>query len=128
MFSIEKRLKLTPIQGMFLLAFHGKNSLTGVEVVNILKNNLGETSIPTPGATYKVLQYLVDEELIKETTKEEQRGDKRLRTYSITEKGENILKELIIASTKVYNFMNQCCPENCEECFDYGHEKSPKKC
>ena len=52
MFSIEKRLKVTPIQGMFLLAFHGKNSLTGVEGINILKKNLGDTSIPTPAATY----------------------------------------------------------------------------
>jgi DNA-binding PadR family transcriptional regulator len=111
---IGKDLEITPMQALFLLTLHNSSSLSGSEIVRQITTNLGEEWIPSPGATYKLIQTLQEKGLIEETTEEEKRLDKRIRTYSLTQNGKEMVAKVTMRLTKIAGFMATCCPEATE--------------
>ena len=109
-----KNLALSPTKIIFLLVLKNVQSLSGSDIVKQIKSQLGEEWKPTPGATYKILSSLQDDGYIFETTGDENIKDQRIRTYSITDKGKNIIPEVSSRFSKVLVFMNDCCPGCCD--------------
>ncbi|MHA1226079.1 MAG: PadR family transcriptional regulator [Candidatus Hodarchaeales archaeon] len=107
-----KNLDVTPTEALFLLVLYNQDNISGAAIVSQLKKDLGEEWSPSPGATYKILQKLVKKELIHETTNTEvQTRDQRIRTYSLTSKGRNMVVKVIARMQKVIGFLYSCCPE-----------------
>ncbi len=79
---LGKDLGITPVQSLFLLVLYNSPSQSGSEIVQKLSDDLGDDWTPTPGATYKILQALILQALIKKTTEIENRKDQRFKTYS----------------------------------------------
>lgn len=112
---IGKNIEISSMESLFLLTLYNENSLSGSEILKRLEKNLGEEWSPSPGATYKTVQSLEKKELIKETTEKENRKDQRIRTYSLTEKGKNLVPKITQRVNKVVQFAVKCCPECCED-------------
>lgn len=106
-----KDLAVSSTESLFLLVLYNQTNLSGSEIVKSIKEDLGEEWSPTPGATYKIIQKLIDKEYICETTeiKKEDR-DKRIRTYSLTSLGKNMVSKVIIRIQKMITFVDTCCP------------------
>ena len=115
MVLIGKDLEITSMQTLFLMAMNNEEALSGSEIVEKLEKGLGEEWIPTPGARYKILQSLEERKLIKETTEQEKRKDQRIRTYKLSSEGEEMVQKLSSRVTKLFLFMNSCCPGCCED-------------
>ena len=49
-------------------------------------------------------------EYILETTKKEDREDQRIRTYTLTKKGKEILPKITSRILKIALFVDSCCP------------------
>ena len=109
-----KNLKLSPTEIIFLLILKTEQSLSGSEIVQRIDDQLGEDWKPTPGATYKILQSLQSKGFIIETTDNSHRKDQRIRTYSISESGTEIIPSVSSRFNKVLVFMNDCCPGCCD--------------
>ncbi|NHJ84979.1 MAG: hypothetical protein FK734_05925, partial [Asgard group archaeon] len=73
--------------------------------------NLGLNWTPSAGATYKILQSMEKKELIFETTQKEDREDQRIRTYMLTDKGNETLPIITKRILKIALFVDSCCPE-----------------
>ena len=114
MVLIGKDLNITSAETLFMLALKASGSISGSEIVKKITNELGEEWIPTPGATYKILQSLQKKELIQETTESEEIEDQRIRVYKLTEKGRENADILCQRITKLFIFMNSCCPGCCD--------------
>jgi len=108
-----KNLEVTPTEALFLLVLYNNKNISGTEIVNQVKEDLGEDWSPTPGATYKILHKLIEKELILETTntKEEER-DQRIKTYALSSEGESMVVKVIARMQKVIGFVDSCCPED----------------
>jgi DNA-binding PadR family transcriptional regulator len=109
-----KKLAISPTKIIFLLVLKSAQSLSGSQIVNNIKTQLGEEWKPTPGATYKILSSLEDDGYILETTGSENIKDQRIRKYSITDKGTKIIPEVSSRFNKVFMFMQDCCPGCCD--------------
>ena len=109
-----KNLEITPTEAIFLLVLKKSNSLSGSEIVESITSNLGSDWIPTPGATYKILRSLEKKEFIEETTTNEARKDQRIRTYSLSHAGQEIVPKVSERFRKVVMFMDSCCPGCCD--------------
>ena len=124
-----KNLKLSPTEVIFLLILKTEQSLSGSEIVQRINDQLGEDWKPTPGATYKILQSLQSKGFIIETTDNSQRKDQRIRTYTISESGIEIIPSVSSRFNKVLVFMNDCCPGCCDNVViqkKVKHEKNSK--
>jgi DNA-binding PadR family transcriptional regulator len=107
-----KNLEVTPTEALFLLVLYNHKNVSGSEIVNQVKGDLGEDWSPTPGATYKILQKLLQKGFILETTNtEEEDRDQRIRTYTLTSEGNSMVVKVISRMQKVIGFMDSCCPE-----------------
>ncbi|MFX0061202.1 MAG: PadR family transcriptional regulator [Candidatus Hermodarchaeota archaeon] len=111
---LGKNLEITPMEALFLMVLYNTPSLSGSEIVQNLRSNLGEDWSPSPGATYKTVQSLEKKGLIQETTQKANRKDQRIRTYSLTAKGKVMVPEVTSRVRKIVIFTNECCPEYCE--------------
>ena len=112
---IVKNDKVSPLQSMFLFVLRNSKALSGAEIVKRLEKDVGEEWVPTPGARYKILQYLEQENFIEKTIeKGEDPKDKRVSKYSLTKEGEKMVEELSKQMKKVYLFLSTCCPEYCD--------------
>ncbi|MHA1400661.1 MAG: PadR family transcriptional regulator [Candidatus Heimdallarchaeaceae archaeon] len=74
---------------------------------------LGNEWVPTPGATYKILQFLSKSQYIRETTDKVRPTDKRKRTYEITATGREKVKEFVAYTSMLVKFISICCPNRC---------------
>ncbi|MHA2247111.1 MAG: PadR family transcriptional regulator [Candidatus Hodarchaeales archaeon] len=107
-----KNLDVTPTESLFLLVLYNHTSLSGSEIVKNVKEDLGEEWSPTPGATYKIIQKLIEKEYIHETTKTEKKNrDKRIRTYTLTPEGSKMVIKVITRMRKMIGFVESCCPD-----------------
>ena len=111
---IGKDLEITPMQALFLLVLHNSPSISGSEIVKQITDNLGEEWTPSAGATYKMVQSLQEKRFIEETTQEEKRQDQRIRTYSLTVKGKEMVLSVTARVSRIVSFMATCCPEATE--------------
>jgi DNA-binding PadR family transcriptional regulator len=107
---IGKGLEVTPMESFFLMILNSPTSLSGSEIVQNIKENLGINWTPSPGATYKILQSMEKKGYIEETTKTEEREDQRIRTYSLTSRGKEILPIITKRILKIALFADSCCP------------------
>ena len=106
-----KDLEVSPTESLFLLVLYNHTSLSGAEIVKNVKEQLGEEWSPTPGATYKIIQKLIEKSYINETTeKEKKERDKRIRTYSLTLEGREMVVKVIARMQKMIGFIDSCCP------------------
>ncbi|MFX1511253.1 MAG: PadR family transcriptional regulator [Promethearchaeota archaeon] len=112
---IGKDLEITSMQALFLMVLNYSASRSGTEIVQEISTKLGDDWMPSPGATYKILQSLQTKGYIQETTKDEKRSDGRIRTYSLTSKGKEMVMTLSTRVIKLYSFMSTCCPECCAD-------------
>ncbi|NHJ86950.1 MAG: hypothetical protein FK734_15920 [Asgard group archaeon] len=110
---IGKDLDVTPMEAFFLMVLKTKKSQSGSEIVEQIQKNLGTSWAPSPGATYKILQSLEKKDLIKETTQKENREDKRIRTYDLTQKGLETLPVITKRILKIALFADSCCADLC---------------
>ncbi|MHA1112639.1 MAG: PadR family transcriptional regulator [Promethearchaeota archaeon] len=108
---IGKGLNVTPMEAFFLMVLNKPGSLSGSEIVHMIKEELGIDWTPSPGATYKVLQSMTNKGYITETTEKEERGDQRIRSYTLTEKGKNILPIITRRILKIALFADSCCAD-----------------
>ncbi len=123
---LGKHLDITPTESLFLLVLHNQN-LSGTEIVKRVKEDLGEEWSPSAGATYKIIQSLEKKGYIQETTnKKEDTRDKRIRTYTLTDKGSSMVVKVTGRMRKMIGFVQQCCPEGDEEFIIL--KKSEKNC
>jgi DNA-binding PadR family transcriptional regulator len=107
-----KNLDVTPTESLFLLVLYNQTSLSGSEIVKYVKEDLGEEWSPTPGATYKIIHNLIEKGYLHETTeKEKMDRDKRIRTYTLTSEGTNMVIKVITRMRKMIGFMESCCPD-----------------
>ncbi len=106
---LGKDLDVTPMEVFFLMVLNIPESLSGSEIVQKIKENLGINWTPSAGATYKILQSIESKGFIQETTKEEERKDQRIRTYTLTEKGKEILPTISSRILKIAFFADSCC-------------------
>ena len=91
---------------------YNHTSLSGSEIVKYVKEDLGEEWSPTPGATYKIIQNLIEKGYIHETTKKEKKDrDKRIRTYTLTSEGNKMVVKVITRMRKMIGFVESCCPD-----------------
>ncbi|MGC9781171.1 MAG: PadR family transcriptional regulator [Candidatus Heimdallarchaeota archaeon] len=107
---IGKGLNATPMEAFFLMVLNDPVSLSGSEIVQNIRDNLGLDWTPSPGATYKILQSMEKKGFIQETTKKEGREDQRIRTYNLTAKGKEILPIITSRILKIALFADSCCP------------------
>ncbi|MFX0210874.1 MAG: PadR family transcriptional regulator [Candidatus Hodarchaeota archaeon] len=105
-----KNLNVTPTESLFLLVLHNHSNLSGSDIVKYVKEDLGEDWSPTAGATYKIIQSLKDKHYIRETTKKEMQ-DKRIRTYTLTSEGRDMVIKVITRMRTMIGFMESCCPD-----------------
>jgi DNA-binding PadR family transcriptional regulator len=106
-----KDLEVTPTESLFLLVLYNHTSLSGADIVKNVKKDLGEEWSPTPGATYKIIQKLIDKSYISETTEKEKKDrDRRIRTYSLTFEGREMVVKVIARMQKMIGFIDSCCP------------------
>ncbi|HUT80064.1 MAG TPA: PadR family transcriptional regulator [Candidatus Bathyarchaeia archaeon] len=108
---IGKDIDVTPMEAFFLMVLNGKKSLSGSEIVQNIRENLGLNWTPSAGATYKILQSMEKKELIIETTQKEDREDQRMRTYAMAVKGKETLPIITKRILKIALFVDSCCPE-----------------
>jgi DNA-binding PadR family transcriptional regulator len=107
-----KNLEVTPTEALFLLVLQNQSDLSGTEIVSMVKNELGKEWSPTPGATYKIIKNLLDKGYIDDTTnKDEENRDERIKTYSLTADGRNIVIKIVARMQKVVGFLDTCCPD-----------------
>lgn len=107
-----KDLEVTPTESLFLLVLYNHASLSGADIVKNVKKDLGEEWSPTPGATYKIIQKLIEKRYINETTEKDKKNrDKRIRTYSLTIEGRKMVIKVIARMQKVIGFVDSCCPD-----------------
>lgn len=108
-----KDLEVSSTESLFLLVLYNHTSLSGSEIVKSVKEELGEEWSPTPGATYKIIQKLIEKGYISETTEKQKKDrDKRIRTYTLTnQKGRNMVSKIIIRMQKMIVFAETCCPD-----------------
>ena len=86
-------------------------SLSGSEIVKKVREDLGDEWSPSPGATYNIIGSLMKKELIQETTDlDEDERDKRIKSYSLTEKGRSMVIKVTGRMRKMIGFVDQCCP------------------
>ncbi len=111
---IGKDAGLTPTQSLFLLTLHSAGSRSGAEIVQTIREDLGQAWVPSPGAVYKTLKQLVDKGLIAETTTEESRGDNRVRTYKILPDGDRKVREVVARANRMYAYVSECCGDSCD--------------
>lgn len=123
---IGKNIEISPMESLFLLILYNEGSLSGSEIVKRLEGELGKDWSPSPGATYKTVQSLEKKELIAETTETVKRKDQRIRTYSLTKRGKNLVPKVTQRVNKVVKFMVKCCPDCCED-FIVKSEKEDQK-
>ncbi|MHA1127020.1 MAG: PadR family transcriptional regulator [Candidatus Heimdallarchaeota archaeon] len=107
---IGKGLEVTPMEAFFLMVLNNQTSISGSEIVQSIRDNLGLNWTPSPGATYKILQSMEKKEYIEETTQKEQREDQRIRTYNLTKKGKELLPIITSRILKIALFADSCCP------------------
>ena len=108
---LGKNLDISPTEALFILVLHNQN-LSGSEIVKRVKEDLGDEWSPSPGATYKIMRSLMDKELIEETTNtDEDKRDKRIRTYSLTDEGRSMVLKVTGRMRKMIGFVDQCCPD-----------------
>ncbi|NHJ49645.1 MAG: hypothetical protein FK733_17780 [Asgard group archaeon] len=55
---LGKDLDVTPMEVFFIMVLSRPESLSGSEIVEKIKDNLGLDWTPSPGATYKILQSI----------------------------------------------------------------------
>ncbi|MFW9779840.1 MAG: PadR family transcriptional regulator [Candidatus Heimdallarchaeota archaeon] len=110
---IGKNIEVTSLEALFLMTLYNSSSLSGTEIVQKIRNDLGENWTPTTGATYKIVQSLTEKGYIKETTLDA-RKDKRIRTYALTVKGKEMVSEVTMRVQKLLGFLADCCPDVCE--------------
>ncbi|MHA2337462.1 MAG: helix-turn-helix transcriptional regulator [Candidatus Hodarchaeales archaeon] len=112
---IIKNDKVSPLQSMFLFVLHNSEPLSGADIVKRLEDDVGKEWVPTPGARYKILQFLEQESFIeKKVGKGEDPHDKRVSKYILTPNGVEMVAELSKQMKKVYLFLSNCCPEYCQ--------------
>ncbi len=106
-----KDLEITPTESLFLLILFNDENLSGADIIKSVKDDLGEEWSPTPGATYKIIQKLIEKNYINETTEIEKKDrDKRIRTYSLTPEGRKMVVKVIARMQKMIGFIDSCCP------------------
>ncbi len=105
-----KNLEITPMEALFLMVLNRGESISGSEIVQKINEDLGTDWSPTPGATYKIVQSLEKKEFIKETTASEHRKDQRIRTYTLTKKGQGMIPTIAFRIRKIVAFTEDCCP------------------
>ncbi|MCH8906526.1 MAG: PadR family transcriptional regulator [Candidatus Heimdallarchaeota archaeon] len=112
---IDRTIPLTTAQSIFLMVLKGsERPLSGTEIVESVKNTLGENSVPTPGAVYKILKFLRDNEYIEEKSsvkpkKKDGTKDGRIHPYALTQRGENIVVTVFSHISRIFSFMCNCC-------------------
>ena len=107
-----KNLEVTPTEALFLLVLQNQSDLSGTEIVSMVKNELGSEWSPTPGATYKIIKNLLDKGYINDTTNmDEKNRDERIKTYTLTSEGKNIVFKIVNRMQKVVGFLDTCCPD-----------------
>ncbi|MFW9998449.1 MAG: PadR family transcriptional regulator [Candidatus Odinarchaeota archaeon] len=124
---LGKMMEITPTEALFLMVLHSTSSLSGSEIVQKLNEDLGKEWSPSPGATYKIIQSLEKKGLITETT-EENRQDKRIRTYSLTARGRNMVPRVTSRIRKILIFASSCCPECSEGLVIVKSDKPDSNC
>ena len=108
---LGKNLEITPTEALFILVLHNQN-LSGSEIVKKVREDLGDEWSPSPGATYNIMKSLLDKDLIQETTNtDENKRDKRIRTYSLTDEGRSMVLKVTGRMRKMIGFVDQCCPD-----------------
>ena len=108
---------ITSSQSLFLFVLYSNSNISASEIVEKIRSKLGNERVPTPGARYKIIQKLEEKRLIEETTNQENRKDKRKRTYKTTRAGNEMVKSQIQKMEAMFEFINDCCP---------GYFKNPK--
>jgi DNA-binding PadR family transcriptional regulator len=86
--------------------------MTGSSIAKKIIDDLGEEWTPSSGAIYKTLDKLRNNGFIRDTTPEDLE-DKRVRTYSLTEKGREIVPKVASRVQKIVLFVEDCCPDGC---------------
>jgi DNA-binding PadR family transcriptional regulator len=111
---LGKQINLTPTEALFVMALNNAGSLSGAEIVQKIGEDLGEEWLPSAGSTYKIVQSLESKGFIEETTDEENRSDQRIRTYSLTPEGMDMLPKVGTRFRKLILFASECCPDSCD--------------
>ncbi|MCE7736882.1 MAG: PadR family transcriptional regulator [Candidatus Heimdallarchaeota archaeon] len=109
---VDKSIPLTSAQSIFLMVLKGEGRpMSGKEIVDMVELKLGENSIPTPGAVYKILNHLeVKKKYIKETTtKMQKQEDGRIRYYTLTDLGNQMVANIYEHVKNIFSFMCYCC-------------------
>jgi len=109
---IGKNLEVSQLEALFLISLHSDENMTGSSIAKKIIEDLGEEWTPSSGAIYKTLDKLRNNGFIKDTTPENLE-DKRVRTYSLTEKGREIVPKVASRVQKIVLFVEECCPGCC---------------
>ena len=116
---LGKNLEITPTEALFLLVLHNSEPLAGYTIVSRLQESLGDDWSPSTGATYKIIQSLVEKRLIEEqaevdsnirTTKEGSK-DQRIKTYVLTSEGADMVLKVTARMSRILGFIESCCPD-----------------
>jgi len=109
---VDRSIPLTPAQAIFLMVLKGEGRpMSGKEIAVTIEKKLGEFSLPTPGAVYKILNHLGKKvKYIEETTTKKQREeDGRIRYYKLTRDGNLMVGKIYEHVKNMFSFMCYCC-------------------
>ena len=109
---IGKNLEVSQLEALFLISLHSDENMTGSSIAKKIVEDLGEEWTPSSGAIYKTLDKLRNNGYIEDTTPENL-DDKRVRTYSLTAKGKEIVPRVASRVQKIVLFVEDCCPDGC---------------
>jgi DNA-binding PadR family transcriptional regulator len=109
---IGRNLEVSQLEALFLISLHNNERMTGSAIAKKISKDLGSDWTPSSGAIYKTLEKLKSNGFIEDTTSENM-SDKRLRTYSLTIKGRQIVPRVASRVQKVVGFVEECCPGCC---------------
>jgi DNA-binding PadR family transcriptional regulator len=109
---IGKNIEVSQLEALFLISLHSDENMTGSAVARKIVEDLGEEWTPSSGAIYKTLDKLRNNGFIKDTTPKNL-DDKRVRTYSLTKKGREIVPKVASRVQKIVVFVEDCCPDGC---------------
>lgn len=107
-----RNIEVSQLEALFLITLHSNDSMTGSAIAKKISGDLGEEWAPSSGAIYKTLDKLRNNGFIEDTTPEDLK-DKRIRTYTLTKKGRDIVPIVASRVQKIVVFVEDCCPDGC---------------
>ena len=107
---LDRSIPLTSAQAIFLMILkRSERGMSGSEIVESLEERLGENSVPTPGAVYKILDFLSKNKYIDKIDQLRSKKDKRFKAYILSDKGSTEVRKVSEHVAKIFSFMCYCC-------------------